>query len=237
MLTLLSELPEAFRPTYFGLGERARRRPEFEVANAAAFRSYLVLHGSVGLFADGYWLDVDPGGQHRPMQLHRPARLNLYGRSLARSIAFMREAVPELSDVMYANACVPDEYEHRNALSVRIEDSLSGGSSHSFIGRDVLRYVPGLYWLNYFSDEYAAARGVDVKALAARLSGQLTRTTRGHLLELYDAPTRWAEWSDSVDEVIESTAGFFSKRHIAIPESASFREIDAVTMKIQKEWP
>jgi hypothetical protein len=228
-LSLLSDLPERHRPTHFSYGERLRRSNSLAVTNNTALREYLASQPAYCFHGDGYAMHIGYSQSH-------PTELGIYGTSLSKTMAFMQEALPAIGDIVYANAGVPDEFEHRNGVTICLS-GVGGGTAHGWVGRDTSRYAPGLYWLNYWSDEYAAARAIDVEAVAARLPGRVTRTQTGCWLQLYDLPGQWTEWSGEVDDTLESTPGFFSKRRVPIPESAPPKEITGILVGITTKWP
>ena len=106
----------------------------------------------------------------------------------------------------YATGGIPDEYEHRNGTTVFFTDG-QGGSAHLWFGRDYRRYVPGLYWLNYFSREFRDKHQIDVDVLAQRTGARIQEMVNGYLVRLYDSPTQWIECRDRIDEVIRHNGG------------------------------
>ncbi len=108
---------------------------------------------------------------------------------------------------------------------------------HGWFGRDYTRYIPGLYWRNYFSHQYAEEHGLDVTGLAARMNWKLSEMSGGWLLHLYDSPEAWRDEAQKVDDFLFDTPGFFSKRRLEVPASVSPRQTAALVERLGREWP
>ncbi len=138
--------------------------------------------------------------------------------------------------MVYAQAGMEGEIEHRNGYVIRFSNT-QGGYAHGWLGRDFHRHVPGLYWLNYFSREYAKKHSMGIAELARRTGGTATELRNGHMLRLYDSPLEWAARTDDIDDVIFETPSFFSKRRVTIPDSLQTLEVEGVTSELRRQWP
>jgi hypothetical protein len=108
---------------------------------------------------------------------------------------------------------------------------------HAWFGRDFRRYVPGLYWLNYFEAGYLRERGVDLQEIILVLPGKLTNLQNGIVLQLYEKPSDWQQYSSQVDDVLSRANGFFSRRRVVLPPVTTLREVFDVSAQIDKQWP
>jgi hypothetical protein len=227
---ILNSIPEEFKPTHFAVTERSRRTPKCEIRNAEAFDRYLksavfcTVVSSTCVFELREYDAFDN-------------EIYVYGRTTDEGHRCVREWLPRLDQraLRYAYAGTSGELDHRNGYSFRIRGGTRPG--HGWLGRNHDRYVPGLYWLNYFSREYATERKVDIISVADRAGGKLTELDRGWLLELYPSPESWWEKADEIDEVLEGTSGFFAKRPLYLPELLEVKEVVPVTSELWRKWP
>jgi len=228
---VLRTIPPEFYPEHFGRSERRRRRPEFDVSNEEKLSEHIRRYGGVSSF---FGADYELATM---LDIGHLTWLLLHSRSVANGARLASEWFPRLLDRMYYGfACAPDEHEHRNGHEMWMINNPR--PAHGWVGRDIGRYVPGLYWLNLFSREFAERHKIDVSGLAARTGADLRESLDGHVLQLYDSPARWSEWSESIDDILFETPGFFSKRRVQFPEGPlEPRELTRIGGEIWKQWP
>jgi hypothetical protein len=137
----------------------------------------------------------------------------------------------------YGFACDHEEWLVRHRFGY--DQWGTGRLSTCPVGRDYARYVPGLYWLNYFSKEYMIDHKLDVEQLARYLRGTLEQLQNGVLLQLYNKPGQWEEYSEEVDQLLFHDQRFFSIKRIERPEPMSLSppEFDDFAIRLGKEWP
>ncbi len=137
-------------------------------------------------------------------------------------------------NAMYGFACDTEEREARNQYIVRYEL----GKSYGWFGRDFERYVPGLYWANWFSKRYVKHIGIDPLQLHAQLGGELRAVDdRGDLLVLFDSPFAWKSHYEHVGNVIRRTDRVFSRDQVELPRVLGAREHDEWSAWVFREWP
>jgi len=109
------------------------------------------------------------------------------------------------SSTSFAFACSLQEYHHRNRYSVQI----GMNQVDAWVGRDLSKYLPGMYWITAFGAETVRRIGglpcdsvspVEVHALGAELTA----------LVLYPDPTDWEASAEHVDRFCRDHAAFFS---------------------------
>jgi len=232
ILKLAASAPEAYALKYFGGSPEPVERPEFSVKNAVAFEKALSEGNRPLLYGDGYYVDA--------MQYEETtAEVRVFAKSVTVATDLLRTWFPVLASegMIYGWAGLSSEEDERNGYWLgRV--GTDQRKAHGWVGRDYRRYVPGLYWLNYFSCQYAKVHGVDLESLALRTTGRLQRFEHGGLLELYESPEEWRDKNDLVAEVLKSTPGFFSKGHAAIPQMvAAPLQFENVMDELHKKWP
>lgn len=228
----LDALPAQYRIKYFGTGERRKHAPRCEISNKNAYMRYLERYECAAkLFGDNYYLYVQPATEY-------PSFIDVWVR---RWSAARLDATVQLMEVMesfgseYSYGGEYDELDARNGYSFRLSCSLR--LSHDWVGRDCRRYVPGLYWLNYFSNSYREQHNIDPEKLANDLSGSLLRLKNGVILRLYQSPSDWRQHAERVEHVIHETPGFFSKRRVHLPPVQTPKESLEIGRRLFDEWP
>lgn len=232
----LAELPEPVRPTHFGMEERPRRRPANEIANTERFHRFVrSARGGFYLYGAGCTFEISPD-HVRPeeppwSEIVFLAHLKGFRPALGKAIMeiFFRFGA------VYGFGADWDEYDERNGYTLQFIDK---GSVHGFLGRDFRRYVPGLYWLNYFSDDYRNDKGMEVGDIAEELGGTVLTTPGGTILQLYNGPADWRERNDAVCRIIDETPNVFSKRDVEFPTGVTRMEyIHGDASNFEDPWP
>ncbi|MHC4445408.1 MAG: hypothetical protein ACYTF1_03090 [Planctomycetota bacterium] len=228
---MLATIPEHSFPQYFSRGEVLRRRPEFEVANSDALEHYLTTQTFYWFHTDA--LLIDTGSSIRNYQ-----DVKVFSRSAPKASRLLHDWIPILDKqgLYYVKAGAPQEFDHRNGLDVTISDN-RGGIGHLWVGRKYDRYVPGLYWLNYFSFEFATMHGVDIERITQLQGAKIDKLKCGYLVQLYESPDQWPEFKDSVDDFLFSATGFFSKRRVNVPLEVRAIELVPLISQLGKDWP
>jgi hypothetical protein len=232
-------LPQPIRPTHYGDSEPPPKRQENLVQDRERFNAFI--EKSRGGFclacSCGHCtVDLDSllsfGSEHVSV-------IALDGPPLKSFKSEWGIALLELYagyGSVYALSADWEEYRKRNQLVIPFTD---GGESQQFIGKDIYRYVPGLYWLNYMSDAYCDRMSVDPAAISEQLGARNWQAGTGTLFQLYDHPGDWQKRNTLVEAVIDATPNFFSIRRVAVPQNISKYEYlcgDAGGFDA-REWP
>ena len=128
--------------------------------------------------------------------------------------------------VVFAFACQSSEYLHRNRVFTRI----GANQIESWVGRDLGRYLPGLYWLT--SIRGARVAQIDQKALPTGAPGFEFQLGQEPAITIANPnpSTDWETWAESIDAFCESQSSIFSKNRI-LPElqaAGSYNELSAI---------
>lgn len=109
------------------------------------------------------------------------------------------------------------------------------------IGNDHRRYVPGLCWLNMWSDRYLGERQIAPDEIAAKLGGRLWKSADCALLQLYDRPQDWRDHAAEVDRFLRDSPQFFSLARIdlpkAFPPGTTVQELGRLIAMLKAQWP
>jgi hypothetical protein len=227
----LPKLPQEVRPTHFGDEGRIRRKATNTIAERERFTNFRDRHrGGFCLYGDRIMIDLTsharvPSSIYFSMTPEDPRLLNCSVQILE---SFSR------CGAAWGFAGEWDEYAARNQFTIKYVDK---GSCQGFIGRDFRRYVPGLYWLNYFSNDYALKRAIDFAELASRLNATVVPLDNGTILRLYEKPADWRARQGEVADVIHQTKNFFSMRNVQIPTNLSQRNPEHFSWSPFTEWP
>ena len=128
---------------------------------------------------------------------------------------------------VFAFAAAWDEYLHRNRyIRVFGENQYEG-----WVGRDIRKYLPGIYWLTLLSKEHAdAIAGID-----NTLGATIAQVGAEHLLvRAFDYPSEWQNHAVRIDEWLAQQPMFFSKRRI-LPQLDAAPNIMALS-ESTAEW-
>lgn len=228
---LLGSIPSHSTPKYFSRTELLRRRPEYEVANSEALERYLTSQQIHWFHCDGLVIDTGANIRHR-------REVSLFSRSVERAARLLYDWVPSLDEegLYYATAGAPSEFDHRNGLIVTLANH-TGGVANLWVGRDYERYVPGLYWLNYFSRRFITTHGLDMEHLRQGLNADVRELRHGYLVLLYNEPGEWEQSTEQVDDFLFSARGYFSKRRVNATPSVPTMELVPLISRLGKEWP
>ena len=118
-----------------------------------------------------------------------------------------------------------DEYCHRNKYIRRFD----GMQVESWVGRDLRKYLPGIYWMTALPKEHANC----LPSLVSATGAAVTQIDSGHwLVKAYDNPANWLQYAPQIDEWLSQQPTFFSKRRIlsqldAAPNYMALSEITA----------
>ncbi len=201
------------------------------ISDVSAYRRFALEHGYYGcLFGEGY---------HASFVFCHPRYSTLGLRDNRKRSVILPKAEVIISSVSkyatsYGSACFEEEFEFRNYHCPE-----AGKTSVSMVGCDLRRYIPGLYWLNYFSNKLIEERSLDLEQIASLLDGQILHMEKGAILKLYDRPEDWFAKKDRVSKALLSIPGFFSMARVerAPKPDMTRREALEYQLRVAKAWP
>lgn len=221
----VTDAPDSMAISGCGQGERAARSGVVSPLNGEIVEQYLARHGGGFLYGKRFQIQVS-------LYDKIPSKLTVWAtigdnRLVRESAALIR--MWDECGCSYAYGAAWSERRNRNGLK--------DDRGEDWAGRDSRRYVPGLYWLNYFSRDYRDRFEIDVSSLAQRTGGRIEPLTNGDLLTLYDRPEQWVAQNDKVRAVIEQTRNLFSISCINVPKNMTPREDLDWSVQLHQKWP
>lgn len=217
----LLSLPSAFRPIFFSEEESLKSRDD-QLADEQRFREFRDRNpAGFFLFSESclYNFFINRKG-------YSVALVYLEDRRLYSEIPILFGAVAEASSI-FGYACDSEEYDHRNRYYITI----GMNQIEDWIGRDLEKYIPGVYWYTLFSDELLSKHGVDLAGLTAEaISTETLGDGSLHLLKFFENPEDWKENAERLDKLCERTDGVFSRKSVetAVSGVSNYLEYDDI---------
>lgn len=223
-------MPESIGFAYFGTGEKPRKKPEFRIDDKERFVDYVSKGFPLTLFGRDSYCYVECWPDRNDLV----SGLSFYDYSddCAGYEASSRDVITFMASqgVDYAVAADEAEAERRNVLKWAARNRMN-------VGRDICKYVPGLYWLNYFSDRYLALHELALSEIVESLGGDLERLDDGFLYQLHSTAGDWRDKDALVSTYLSNHPRFFSID--GLPRPGAWLEDGAFvrTSEILKRWP
>lgn len=216
VVAALCALPEPLRAIGHCLGEDEVARPIGDVAEFLASLSSDRLAPILRAKRAQY---VISGTGHRPVKCLCELKVE---PSLA---TVLMERMAALAPV-FGCASTWDEQQHRNQLDVR----LRAFRQQEFVGCDLSKCVPGLYWLTLLSDALAERHGVPLAEVERAAFEHAAPGAGLHLYRFHDHPGDWRARADELDALCASLPGVFNiaevrERLVGVTEEKEFDEI------------
>lgn len=108
---------------------------------------------------------------------------------------------------LFGFLCDQDEFMHRNRIGL----DLGTMRVESWVGRDVSRYVPGLYYLMAISNPLLLSLRVEEESLEGLGRFLDRKAPGGRLFEFYDDIDKWKEFAGYLDKLCVEMDWIFSK--------------------------
>ena len=127
---------------------------------------------------------------------------------------------------LFGFASAWDEHRHRNELDVRLRVV----RIQTFVGKDLSKYIPGVYWLTLLPDALIARHGVQLAKLEEAALEHVHLGDGQRLFWFHDRPDAWRERTDELDALCAALPGVFNiadlrSRLVGVTEE---NEFDAV---------
>lgn len=133
---------------------------------------------------------------------------------------------------IYGFACDLEERKHRNYHVMKI----APWTFNHYIGRDLKKYIPGVYWYTLVSDGLLERHGVSLADLSAEaVSTEKLGDGSLYLHKFYDRADEWKQNTRRLDDLCERVPGMFSRRAAddMFKEAKSYKEHG----EIRDLWP
>lgn len=206
VLSGLQKLPEAIHPIYFSDSESmtsanntisdTKRFGQFKGKNSEGF---FLLGNSclydIKVYSEGY----------SKIYVDLPEELQDYVLPFFEVIA--------QSNIEFGYAADGNEIKHRN----RYYKTIGVNNIEDWVGRDISKYVPGLYCYTLLSQQLIEKHSVDLPLLVSSASSyyEFGNDGRLHLLRFYEDTKAWRSESEKLDELCYRNQGVFSIKLVA----------------------
>ena len=215
LLDALTELPAPIKPEYFG-EEETFCSDGNRVDDKRMFADFAQSHPTgFFLFSDEWLYQIFTAGEG-------PARFTAYCSALpSETVLRVFFEVMASLDVPFALAANEKEYEHRN----RIYHTIGVNHIESWVGRDIRKYVPGLYWYTMASASLLQEHKVNVSTLSANAFAS-ERLGNCYLFKFFAEAEVWEKHSAKLDELCATTEGVFSSHQVSedVDQAKNVRE-------------
>jgi hypothetical protein len=94
-------------------------------------------------------------------------------------------------------------YKHRNKYARKLE----GTTFEAWIGRDLRKYLPGLYWMTLIPKQ----TGASIEINRPTLTTSIDYLASGCIVTAFKSPDEWKHYADGIDIWLSSTLAFFSR--------------------------
>lgn len=124
--------------------------------------------------------------------------------------------------VDFGFAAENDEYMHRN----RHQYVLGDNRIETWVGRDLEKYIPGLYWVTYISMSLEKKHSFNL-AHIADTAITIDSDEQGHLIRFFEVPTDWSENAEKIDKACLEQCGVFSLADVEknLPDNVNYLQL------------
>jgi hypothetical protein len=234
VLSLFLYLPEKLRPVYFCEDDKGKRIQDNLIENH-----------------DKFWAFVDENPQGFALRGMKGTNLE-YSIDSSRTKTFASfnelKVSPELAQVflehmsgakpLFAFAGLWDEYAYRNQAFIEndILAKINISSVSACIGRDLNKYIQGLYWLTptLIPDTLLRRHNVPLQTLLDVALTYKILPGNLHLFKFYGTPQEWEIRKDKMDQLYDSLPGVFNMGKVK-PSLMEFKTRDELDKNLS-QW-
>ena len=129
--------------------------------------------------------------------------------------------------VKHVFAAQLQEREHQNRIIVKKKY----GTHETWVGRDLTKYLPGVYWLNLVPKSLLEQHGIDAQSIDSISTVFKKVGDDKYLFQLYPNSIDWMEHAKSIDAWRLKTPGVFFKKsaETALEAASNFLEASKAT--------
>lgn len=223
---------------FFGFGDQLGRSDSNRIADAARFQDFLANYSVGQLFAQNYYAMYDMSASCcylRFYQYETKGNSHTHAGDCAWVTEFhqlLRCCIP--FEPEHGFACSTAEYEHRNWFGYKSQSDRTGGC---FLGKDLAKYFPGLYYVNYFSNALLDSRRLDVSKVE-EIACHVEELRSGRIIRLHDSCRDWESKLGDIDELVRASPHFFSLEDVQHPgKDLTPRERVSAYLAATSKWP
>lgn len=228
VLTGLAALPDGYRPTHYGNRERSAPAAN-KLSNTEKYRKFVEVNSRGHfLFAERCRYDLTMRFLSGYATLFVEPLVLSFDDNGARSIFECFSSVG--TDFHFA--CQTSEYHRRNRLVTQLGES----RVEAWVGRDLARYLPGIYWLTGVGGEVASR--LQLESLATDFPGAMVSSAAAArvTLEMPGRSSEWGTWVNLVTEFNQRHSGIFGIETVLSTISRAPHDYATLSTELAK-WP
>lgn len=136
----------------------------------------------------------------------------------------------DFADAEFGYAADEEEYEYRN----RIKLDVSGSEVESWVGRNLSKYISGLYYFTLISNNQTELKSLDVNILKANAVDFFEVSGKAVIYKFYESPDLWKSQKIKIDQLCRLNKNIFIKDDVEDVALKSANVMDFI-MKT-REW-
>jgi len=124
----------------------------------------------------------------------------------------------------FGYAADEEEYKYRN----RIKVEFSGSEAESWVGRNLSKYLSGLYYFTLLSRKQISDKSIDFEELKASAISLFQLTDDVVLLKFFENSELWEAEKDKIDQLCRSNKNIFCKDEVVVEAQCSTNVMDFI---------
>lgn len=121
-------------------------------------------------------------------------------------------------------ACLDEERDAKN----RVYTNIKGLSIETWVGRNISKYIPGLYWKTWISDKYASHLNADIEGLVASINEPVEKMGNGYFIRLGDKPKSWKDYQKKLSKISRDREYLFNIDKVDVSSVKSILDTEGV---------
>ena len=215
VLTRIFELPGNQRPQFYHLEERPKRKDLTRVHGTKDLKKIIKnsVNSSFILSSKCVSIDINKSNPHLFIRGETGSTWDI----ILPIMEHMMKAKP-----IFGFGSYYDEYAARNQLVTET----TMGTLHAFLGRNIEKFIPGLYWITILSDRLIKNHKLDINPISTAALSHIHKS-ESHLFQFYQNPEDWKEQEKKL-KLLSKSDVFFHKEHVidSIGSETDWRVID-----------
>lgn len=197
-----------------------------------SLKEYAVVKSYISAHTEGFFLHSSSGLYSVSLQDNTFSTICFFSNE-----ALNDDSILEiLSAYAKANAefgyAAEEEYEYRNRIKVDV--SGNGGGVESWVGRDLTKHLPGLYYYTLISRNQINEKSINSEALKATAVSTLDLYEHAILFKFFDSSDSWHSEKDRIDDICRSINNVFCKDDVETEAHKAKNVMELLT--ILREW-
>ena len=215
------ELPIPFRHSRYSYGE-IFDRDAGAIENEEEFNKFIEKSDS------GFFL-LGPGVSYNfKITKNKPILCDGFIEVGLDSVELFLERICELNPI-FGFACEPSELIRRNRISIKLNEN----EIEAWVGFDVDKYVPGLYWMTIMSEDLRKSHSISLDIIKSASIGSSAFDCGLYMFRFHERPDQW-RGNLKVEDICRSLPGVFHIEDVLIQLSGVSDYLKLTS--ILREW-